>query len=109
MKSAETIQAAADMGASRSAADLIAGIEAPTSFYRVRYGYINETHLGDFSNSETTSPVHTFEEAIKAYKALAWLSVREPEKRRFVMIEHSHDGGETWPTKLFHDCQGWRI
>ena len=95
-----------ELGASKPMAGFLSSIgEAKGTVYRVRYGYIDEDNLGSMKNSRLTKPVTSYEKALNKYKALAWLKTRDPKGRRFIVIEKSSDGGKTYPTKLFHDCQ----
>ena len=103
IQSTENARKGIDLGASPETARFLASL--PPALYRVRYGYVNEASLGDMSDSRTTEPVSDYGEAMDAYKALAWLRTRDAKGRRFVVIERSSDGGATWSTRLFHDCQ----
>ena len=93
------------MGASKGTAGFLAGLTGSGRKYRIRYGYIDENDLGSFKNSKVTIPVGDMQMALDQYRGLKWLKTYEKGKRRFVRIEVSSDGGKTWPTGMFHDCQ----
>ena len=99
------IALAEELGASKPMAAWLSNTSNGNVRYRVRYGYVNEHHLADTRNSRLTRPVASYEKALNKYKALHWLRDRDPKGRKFIVIEKSSDGGLTWPTKLFHDCQ----
>ena len=100
-KKAKTMQR---MGASKGMSVFLASIDKGKK-YRIRYGYIDEKNLGSFKNSKVTIPVGDMQMALDQYRGLKWLKTYEKGKRRFVRIEVSSDGGKTWPTGMFHDCQ----
>lgn len=105
-KHREAVKAAEELGASKGMARFIAGSSmGQKSLFRIRYGYIDEEHLGDLSHSKVTGPIKDLAKAKSRYTAMAWLKDRDPKGRKFIIIEKSSDGGKTWPTQLFHDCQ----
>lgn len=101
-KRADTMQ---KMGASKGASSFLAGLAGGDKKFRIRYGYIDENDLGSDKDSRVTVPVNDMQMALDQYNDMAWLRTRDKGKRRFIRIECSSDGGKTWPTKLFHDCQ----
>ena len=101
-KRADTMQ---KMGASKGASSFLAGLAGGGKKFRIRYGYIDENDLGSDKDSRVTVPVNDMQMALDQYNDMAWLRTRDKGKRSFIRIECSSDGGKTWPTKLFHDCQ----
>ncbi|MCR5348891.1 MAG: hypothetical protein K6E59_04710 [Bacilli bacterium] len=94
------------LGASKPMAGFLAATsEGPGIKYRIRYGYIDEDNLGSMANSKLTKSTTSYEKALNRYKAMGWLRTHDQKGRRFIVIEKSSDGGKTWPTRLFHDCQ----
>lgn len=93
------------MGASKGAASFLASLAGGGRKFRVRYGYIDENNLGSDKDSKVTKPTEDMQKALDQYNEMDWLRTRENGKRRFIRIECSTDGGKTWPTKLFHNCQ----
>ena len=95
-----------ELGASKGMAGFLASTaHGPGIVYRIRYGFIDENNLGSTRNSKVTGIIRDYGKVTQRYKAMAWLRDRDPKGRKFIVIEKSNDGGKTWPTKLFHDCQ----
>lgn len=100
----EKINKAMEFGASRQTACFLASTERSDDLYRVRYGYINENDLGDFTNSKMID-CPDYGSALDTYKALAWIRTYDGKGRRFIRIEKSSDKGKNYKQVLFHDCQ----